>query len=761
MGNNSGFNVLYDEINRIFASSSFGVDEELRVQEDEQVGNRKKSRLENGGYTHKELKGRGKGTDRWPMFYIRIESRRSSEFCCLQSNDGSPEGGKALQLIIEVLHSLMTRFLFENHYLVHAKRSRPKELSHQGSRPPSAARVNTKDKSRNNILRDDTPSQTCEPPIQGTKQRNDLASDKLNKKRLSTPRKKGDLESTVILPKPPTINLGIGKEISGWSRIKAARAVDLPISRNITPYTSDALVIAPDQGDGMNNVVSSLGAIESTDAFTARVVPVFESMPSSAGSIDLTHRLNDTPCDRNVSENCTSGSEQVNPYGDTIADTDDSLKWTHPLTKAQVIINRRTGLLMADPHQPAASAIAIGSPLTLSRDRSTKKCKLLRANTEPSRLPAVDTWARKLLCSWENPIFAQNEDNIKQVSPSVLSGESGQILSGRYVKCTHHEIEKAFSESSAAFSAKISAPNLANSTVLGQLDKKFILVKSTAISSMNQDANAIHESQMLVLVDQHAADERYGVEALLRALCSPPSSQSSELQTVAGLNSAIDTTMLAKPIIISVTVREWGLFKSYAKHFANWGILIEFSPQTRGQASPPGAPMTTNIQILSLPPSIAERCRSDVKHLAEMLREEVWRLEELGPQAVAIPARTNDDAEPESWINRIRTCPPGILNMLNSRACRSAIMFNDELTLEECEVLTRRLAQCSFPFQCAHGRPTMIPLVDIGTRDDELGENDGVRLGRSLFVSDRGENDDRFVDAWKSWRAREVGMEST
>jgi DNA mismatch repair protein MLH3 len=45
-----------------------------------------------------------------------------------------------------------------------------------------------------------------------------------------------------------------------------------------------------------------------------------------------------------------------------------------------------------------------------------------------------------------------------------------------------------------------------------------------------------------------------------------------------------------------------------------------------------------------------------------------------------------------------------------------AIMFNDPLTLEQCNDLVKRLTDCAFPFQCAHGRPSMVPLVDLGNQ---------------------------------------------
>jgi len=58
-------------------------------------------------------------------------------------------------------------------------------------------------------------------------------------------------------------------------------------------------------------------------------------------------------------------------------------------------------------------------------------------------------------------------------------------------------------------------------------------------------------------------------------------------------------------------------------------------------------------------------------------------------------------------------------------------MFNDVLTVEECRDLLRRLAACAFPFQCAHGRPSMVPLVDLGAGGDaiDLGVGGPVERG--------------------------------
>lgn len=42
-----------------------------------------------------------------------------------------------------------------------------------------------------------------------------------------------------------------------------------------------------------------------------------------------------------------------------------------------------------------------------------------------------------------------------------------------------------------------------------------------------------------------------------------------------------------------------------------------------------------------------------------------------------------------------------------------AIKFGDKLTARECEELIKQLSECKLPYQCAHGRPTLVPLIDI------------------------------------------------
>jgi DNA mismatch repair ATPase MutL len=51
-----------------------------------------------------------------------------------------------------------------------------------------------------------------------------------------------------------------------------------------------------------------------------------------------------------------------------------------------------------------------------------------------------------------------------------------------------------------------------------------------------------------------------------------------------------------------------------------------------------------------------------------------------------------------------RQPPPGVVRVLKSKACRSAIMFGTQLSREQCVELVQQLGQTELCFCCAHGR---------------------------------------------------------
>ena len=300
---------------------------------------------------------------------------------------------------------------------------------------------------------------------------------------------------------------------------------------------------------------------------------------------------------------------------------------------------------------------------------------------------------------------------------------------------------------------RISKEGLRSSKVIGQVDKKFVLIVVDG-SHNPKDGGA----RMAVLVDQHAADERVRVESLLINLCKRASTATKEFTSSLLLCSSIETRVLQEPILLHVSKKETGLFRHHAPHFAYWGILFDLE-SVDGTNFRPISTEEDFVRVTTVPDAIAERCRVDSNHLLQIMRKEIYAREESFKSthdlskstATRREARKSsiDVTEAQSWALRIRTCPQGILDMIYSRSCRSALMFNDELDVQECKNLIRGLSDCSFPFQCAHGRPTMIPLVefDISNGTSQPG---GVLEGQQ-FPGRKSSGSNDFFEAWTTW----------
>jgi DNA mismatch repair protein MLH3 len=197
------------------------------------------------------------------------------------------------------------------------------------------------------------------------------------------------------------------------------------------------------------------------------------------------------------------------------------------------------------------------------------------------------------------------------------------------------------------------------------------------------------------MLDQHAVDERCKLEELLGTYvhCEPNG------------DLIATTELLDAPLQFELGRLESELLQRFLHHFRTWGIGLEVCDNK--EKNDMGV-----IQVASLPPSILERCRIEPRLLINLVRTEAWRLAEAR-QAPLPPSRASEGST-YPWVSHMSACPPGILEMLHSRACRSAIKFNDALTMDECRALVKQVAQCAYPFQCAHGRPSMAPLLDLG-----------------------------------------------
>ncbi|CAN9469118.1 unnamed protein product, partial [Alternaria alternata] len=161
--------------------------------------------------------------------------------------------------------------------------------------------------------------------------------------------------------------------------------------------------------------------------------------------------------------------------------------------------------------------------------------------------------------------------------------------------CSRIDIDKAFNQASAGGSElELSREGLQNAQVMAQVDKKFILVKMKDSTGV-QDAR----SGLLVLIDQHAADERVQVESLLSQLCNPLQDEKG-YQTKLGNRAQVASVVLEKPTQFAISSKERIHFATHAARFAAWGILYDILGTTTSSAVPDTVDRERHVLIPSL-----------------------------------------------------------------------------------------------------------------------------------------------------------------
>ena len=203
---------------------------------------------------------------------------------------------------------------------------------------------------------------------------------------------------------------------------------------------------------------------------------------------------------------------------------------------------------------------------------------------------------------------------------------------------------------------QVSREHLMHCQVLNQIDTKFIPI--------------VTDSGLLALIDQHAADERVILEQLLESTVLPCGRPNPH---------AVSSWALPEAQKLRVGSDEHLLFEHMGSLAVAWGW--KWQPWDRE---------TQTLKVTHVP---------------------------------VICYRALTAADLKLYIHQLddtagcRLLPPGVHRLLASKACRSAIMFGDPLSREESQDLVQKLASTNLFFECAHGRPTVIPLVDLSRLD--------------------------------------------
>ncbi len=157
----------------------------------------------------------------------------------------------------------------------------------------------------------------------------------------------------------------------------------------------------------------------------------------------------------------------------------------------------------------------------------------------------------------------------------------------------------------------------------------------------------------MLMIDQHAAHEKVKYEQILTKV----------------ERNEIYTQMLTPPAVISVTPKESALINSYAQYFKELGFEIEdFGMNAFAIRGVPIDLFGHNIKEL-FEEVLTQMCESPVRGVPQIIREKIA-----------------------------------------SMACKAAVKGNHSLTYEEANKLIEQLLELENPYNCPHGRPTIISM---------------------------------------------------
>ncbi|KAJ5095267.1 hypothetical protein N7532_007558 [Penicillium argentinense] len=611
----NGSNLLFNEVNRLISLSDFGntLSRDTSASVLSPVPGRSETSMTSRSWP--------KPVNKWPMFYVRIETS-SAQSLCDDTEDVSPDSEKPLQRILDVLGVMIVEFLKQ-------QKLRPRVSKRQ-----------TRSSERDEQSKVYTGQRNAETVVSFKKGADGLSAGETFGSRVRLP---AFQRSQTVSSSP---------HFDGWSRVKSAK--------DLTNQTSE---------------------------------------PQDRGNATNSQDLRENMQSRFLPERPRGGTRQ-HEENTSEAPTNDHIPWTDPQTGKRHMINGRTGQTLDPQDSSFGPRMRSGSRFAAPHTESHPE------TSRPDSTPATNSWVNNLLNAWENPTFRRTELPISNLE----IGTDYLNAAGSSHNCLH-SIDSLDATHVARFRGKLHRNSLAEATIIAQVDQKFILTKIEIGAS---EAGYRDSENVLVLVDQHAADERCRVEQLFEEMFLP--------MEESGEFNAVRTTEVDS-ITFSVGMSEQALFRKYLGFFGKWGVQYAVETTALGGT----------ISVTTLPLLIAERCRLEHNVVIDLLRREIWTSEEddRGPHNPSnkslrtkyhghgsFPFEDAEDAISENtsshqWVQKMSGCPQGIIDLLNSRACRGAIMFNDPLSIDECNTLLSRLSRCAFPFQCAHGRPSMVPILDL------------------------------------------------
>ncbi|KAI1291519.1 DNA mismatch repair protein [Mortierella claussenii] len=187
-------------------------------------------------------------------------------------------------------------------------------------------------------------------------------------------------------------------------------------------------------------------------------------------------------------------------------------------------------------------------------------------------------WAQDALCKWVNPVFPTPPNQVPSLKTLSLNTAHGDGALGVSIRKSTSRFFSTGATQQGNFdiqSLQLSKACLQHARVVAQLDKKFILCTMDASTLVTQFEHGALGSIALVVVDQHAADERVRVERLMKKMCVCSNASVLPLGGAETSVHRVDRMNLVPPLPITLSRRERKLAGQYAHWLRRWGITLD------------------------------------------------------------------------------------------------------------------------------------------------------------------------------------------
>ncbi|KAJ7930132.1 hypothetical protein B0H13DRAFT_1963442 [Mycena leptocephala] len=381
-----------------------------------------------------------------------------------------------------------------------------------------------------------------------------------------------------------------------------------------------------------NAVMSLLGSI--TQAFLIRHGFSAENKPNQFAQ----RRKYDFEDDSGYAEPGPSRqdlSRDASPTPLYTCEETEELVWTDPHTGQIYVVDARTGNSYRQSEPPAVDADGQKVRGSGSLDKS-----------------AMPEWIQKALEA--NDIYTVPENKIPSLTHFPLRIPTPPCRHTS-TTATGSRPGQPYGDSTSASSRRFQKDDLRN-----------------AQSSIKWIASLLPAT--LILIDQHAADERVRVERFLKELCL---GYLSNVNARGDRNNFLRLRDLTPPVPILLSWQEEQQLRnlSTGRVFEHWGFnFVEPSAETSYKTEQGLDAGSTSgysqVFVRCVPEVVADKLLLD-DELKDFVKAFLAKLQSDPPRTETDEAG-NDETDEFHWLRALRWCPQQLLDLVNSKACRGA-----------------------------------------------------------------------------------------